>query len=37
MCSHEVKRLPVLDDHGELVGILSRLDILRALVAPISP
>lgn len=37
MCSHEVKRLPVLDDDGELVGILSRLDILRALVAPISP
>ena len=37
MCSHEVKRLPVLDAEGQLVGILSRLDILRALVAPISP
>lgn len=33
MADHEVKRLPVVDRAGALVGIVSRVDILRALAA----
>ena len=29
MLTHRVKRLPVVDDHGRLVGIVSRADLLR--------
>lgn len=31
MVNHHISRLPVLDDQGELVGIISRHDLLRAL------
>jgi CBS domain-containing protein len=30
MTEHDVKRLPVVDEHGELVGIVSRADLLKA-------
>jgi CBS-domain-containing membrane protein len=30
MTEHGVKRLPVVDEHGELVGIVSRGDLLKA-------
>jgi len=33
MVRHEVKRLPVVDREGELIGIVSRADILRAMAA----
>jgi CBS domain-containing protein len=29
MTEHDVKRLPVVDEHGELVGIVSRADLLK--------
>lgn len=31
------KRLPVVDAHGRLVGMLSRLDVLRTVAAPTAP
>ncbi len=31
MVTHHISRLPVLDDQGQLVGIISRHDLLRAL------
>jgi len=33
MCKKDVRRLPVIDENGNLVGIISRTDILRALVS----
>lgn len=36
MLAHQVKRLPVVDEEGAIVGIISRVDILRA-VAPAGP
>ena len=36
MSQHGIKRLPVVDEHGKLVGVISRVDILR-LVAEITP
>ncbi|BCX11105.1 MAG: membrane protein [Thermosynechococcus sp.] len=33
MVNHHISRLPVLNDQGELVGIISRHDLLRALHA----
>jgi CBS domain-containing protein len=32
MSKKDVRRLPVIDENGKLVGIISRTDILRALV-----
>ena len=29
MAKHEIKRLPVVDDAGQLVGVISRVDVLR--------
>jgi CBS-domain-containing membrane protein len=38
MARHRVKRLTVVNEHGELVGLVSRADILRAIAAvPDSP
>jgi CBS domain-containing protein len=42
MAKHEIKRLPVVDDAGRLVGVVSRVDILRQVMdittkAPRSP
>lgn len=37
MAAHQVKRLPVVDQHKELVGIVSRADVLRAIAAPPEP
>jgi CBS-domain-containing membrane protein len=34
MAEHDIKRLPVVDAEGQLVGIVSRLDVLRALAQP---
>lgn len=34
MAEHDVKRLPVVDENGVLIGIVSRIDILRALSQP---
>jgi CBS domain-containing protein len=34
MLEHGIKRMPVVDDHGGLVGIVSRQDILRSLARP---
>ncbi|HET6501934.1 MAG TPA: CBS domain-containing protein [Amycolatopsis sp.] len=34
MVRHGVKRLPVLDRHGKLVGLVSRADLVRAFVRP---
>lgn len=33
MAEHGIKRLPVLDEKGKLIGILSRVDILRQVVS----
>jgi CBS-domain-containing membrane protein len=33
MVEHEIKRLPVLDENGKLVGVLSRLDVLKQVVS----
>jgi CBS domain-containing protein len=32
MSNHSIKRLPVIDEHGHLTGIVSRVDILRTFV-----
>lgn len=32
MCEKDVKRLPVIDENNKLVGVISRSDILRALM-----
>ncbi len=32
MCKKDVRRLPVIDKNGNLVGIISRTDILKALI-----
>lgn len=32
MAKHEIKRLPVIDDQAKLVGVVSRVDILRQVV-----
>jgi CBS-domain-containing membrane protein len=39
MAKNDIKRLPVVDDHGRLVGVIARLDILRqvALIEPRLP
>jgi CBS domain-containing protein/PII-like signaling protein len=45
MAEHELKRLPVIDDRGRLVGLVSRVDVLRAIeyhqplraVEPVTP
>jgi CBS domain-containing protein len=34
MLEHGVKRLPVVDEHGELVGIVTRTDLIHAFVRP---
>lgn len=34
MAEHDIKRLPVVDENGKLMGIVSRIDILRALSQP---
>ncbi len=34
MTSRRLKRLPVVDDHGAMVGLVSRLDVLRTAAAP---
>ena len=34
MAEHDVKRLPVVGEAGQLVGIVSRIDVLRALSQP---
>ncbi len=33
MVEHEIKRLPVLNENGKLVGVLSRLDVLKQVVS----
>ena len=33
MAEHGIKRLPVLDEHGKLIGVLSRVDVLRQVVS----
>jgi len=33
MVQHEIKRLPVLNESGKLVGVLSRLDVLKQVVS----
>jgi CBS domain-containing protein len=33
MAKHEVKRLPIVDDEGKLVGVVSRVDVLRQVMA----
>ncbi len=33
MAEHRIKRLPVLDEKGKLVGVLSRVDVLRQVVS----
>ena len=33
MAEHRIKRLPVLDENGKLIGVLSRVDILRQVVS----
>lgn len=35
MTEHQIKRLPVVDDDNRLVGIISRVDVLRALSQPV--
>lgn len=32
MAEHEIKRLPVLDEKGKLIGVLSRVDVLKQVV-----
>jgi CBS domain-containing protein len=34
MVEHDIKRLPVVDAQGKLVGMVSRVDVLRALAQP---
>jgi predicted transcriptional regulator len=33
MAKHDIKRLPVVDDSGKLVGIVARVDVLRQVMA----
>jgi CBS domain-containing protein len=33
MAEHRIKRLPVLDEQGKLIGVLSRVDVLRQVVS----
>jgi CBS domain-containing protein len=33
MAEHRIKRLPVLDESGKLIGVLSRVDILRQVIS----
>jgi len=33
MARHEIKRLPVVDDTGKMLGVVSRVDILRQVIA----
>lgn len=33
MAENRIKRLPVLDEHGKLIGVLSRVDVLRQVVS----
>lgn len=33
MAEHEIKRLPVLDEKGRLIGVLSRVDVLKQVVS----
>jgi CBS domain-containing protein len=33
MAEHEIKRLPVLDEKGKLIGVLSRVDVLKQVVS----
>ena len=33
MAKHEIKRLPVVDDSGKMMGVVSRVDILRQVMA----
>ena len=34
MVQHDVKRLPVVDKKGRLVGVVSRLDLFRIMAQP---
>jgi CBS domain-containing protein len=36
MLEHQIKRLPVVDPSGQLVGMVSRVDVLRALAQPVA-
>jgi CBS domain-containing protein len=36
MLERDIKRLPVVDDQGDLVGIVSRVDVLRAFAQPLA-
>jgi CBS domain-containing protein len=37
LAEHRIHRLPVVDDAGSVVGILSTLDVIRALAARARP
>jgi CBS-domain-containing membrane protein len=36
MLERNIKRLPVVDEHGTLIGIVSRVDVLRAFAKPLA-